>query len=294
MADPKKDDVTGVETTGHEWDGIQELNNPLPSWWLWIFYATVVWSIGFTIAYPAWPMLTEATKGMLGYSSRAEVAKEIEKAEAALATTRAKIKSSSLEEIRKNTELFDFAVARGGGLFKLHCSTCHGSNAAGAKGYPSLIDDDWIWGGSLKEIAYTISHGIRQTEEDGLPTEKARASAMPAFGAQGILKRGEVKAVAEYVLKLSKQDHDPKLAAEGEPIYAKQCVRCHGAEGKGDRSLGAPNLSDQIWLYGGDRKTVFTTIYHSRAGAMPAWLDKLDETSVKELTIYVHSLGGGE
>lgn len=282
------DQISGVETTGHEWDGIKELDNPLPNWWRWILWATVVWAIGYWIVYPAWPLVSSHTKGVLGYSSRAELATELAAAKQAQAKFVEKIRTASLEQIRTQPDLLEFALAGGRAAFSVNCSQCHGSGAQGAKGYPNLNDDEWLWGGTPTMIEKTIAHGVR----NGVDPD-ARDSQMPAFLADGILKRGQVDDVAEFVLKLSGQAHDAAKASRGAGIFAEQCVACHGDKGQGNREFGAPPLSNNIWLYGGDRNTIADVIANSRRGVMPAWGRILDPVTVKQLTIYVHSLGGG-
>ncbi len=289
MAEDKDiDAISGIETTGHEWDGIKELDNPLPNWWRWIFYASVVWSIGYWIAYPAWPLISTHTKGMLGYSSRAEVAEEISVAKQAQAGLRAKLRAASLEQIRTQPDLLEFALAGGRSAFNVNCSQCHGSGAQGFAGYPNLNDDEWLWGGSLTNIQKTITHGARNTDDDD-----ARTSDMPAFGRDKILTKAQVTDVAEFVLKLSGQDHDAGGAGRGGAIYAEQCLACHGKDGGGDTEQGAPALNNAIWLYGGDRKTIVETVSNSRRGVMPAWGRILDQVTIKQLAVYIHSLGGG-
>ncbi len=294
MAEKERDEISGVETTGHEWDGIRELNNPLPRWWLWIFYATIVYAIGYMIAYPAIPLVDDATEGALGYSSRAEVAEELAAAREAHADVTARIAATPIEEVANDPELYEFAFARGEALYRTHCSTCHGANAAGAVGFPNLQDDDWLWGGTLQEIEYTLRYGIRQSGPDGFPTAETRFSEMPAFGQLEILSRSQIEATAEYVVSLSGGEHDAELAAGGAEIYEAQCATCHGVDGGGEPLLGAPNLADTIWLYGGDRADLIETITYSRAGMMPAWEERLGDAGVKSVSIYVHDLGGGQ
>ncbi len=289
MSDKDVDQISGIETTGHEWDGIKELDNPLPRWWLWTFYATIVWAIGYAIAYPAIPLINEATSGVLGYSSRADVAQEIVKAKAANADVFEKIEAMPVADIRNDADLFQFAVAGGRSAYLVNCVQCHGSGAEGGKGYPNLNDDEWLWGGSLDEIRTTLLHGIRFEEN-----EDTRASEMPAFGRDDILTRDQIRDVAEYVLKLSGQEHDTAAAERAQTAYAENCAACHGEAGEGMREQGAPALNDAIWLYGGDRATIIETVTHSRKGVMPAWGHRLDDTTIKQLAIYVHSLGGGE
>ncbi len=290
MADQKEiDQITGIETTGHEWDGVKELNNPLPNWWRWILYATIVWSFGYWIFYPAIPLVNDYTRGVFGYSSRANVATELSAAKVAQAANIAKLSDASLEEIRTDSDLLEFALAGGRSAFNVNCSQCHGSGAQGFAGYPNLNDDEWIWGGSMEEIQYTITHGVRNETDDD-----AHVSDMPAFLRDEILSKDDISDVAAYVLKLSGQEHDQAMSFRGNIIYAENCVACHGEDGSGDSAVGAPALNNGIWLYGGDHDTVVETISNSRGGVMPAWGQILDATTVKQLSVYVHSLGGGQ
>lgn len=289
MADKKEvDQVSGIETTGHEWDGIKELNNPLPRWWLWTFYASCLWALAYWIVMPAWPLVSSFTTGVIGYSSRAKLEDTMQAARAAQAQYLDRIEQASLEEITNDRELLDFAIAGGGSAFAVNCSQCHGLGAAGSTGYPNLNDDDWIWGGSLEAISQTIHYGIRSDHDE------TRFNQMPAFGSDQILDRDQINDVAEYVLSLSSSATDAEAAARGESIFAEQCSACHGEDGAGIQELGAPNLTDAIWLYGGSKADVVATITHSRAGMMPAWTNRLDETTIKQLAVYVHSLGGGQ
>ena len=287
--DPQKDidDVTGTDTTGHSWDGIKELNNPLPRWWLWSFYACIIWGIGYSIAYPAWPMISGATAGVLGYSTRGEVAQEIARFEDANAGISAQLAAADLTTLNENEVLARFATSAGGAVFRNNCSQCHGSGAAGAVGYPNLLDDDWLWGGDFENIAYTIRHGIRN-EEDW----DARYSEMTAFNE--IFTNHEVDQVVHYVRQISGQDHDVALAAAGDPLFLDNCASCHGDNAMGNRDLGAPNLTDAIWLYGGDLESLEETVRYARFGVMPPWGERLTEAEIKAVTAYVHQLGGGE
>ena len=287
MSDKEVDSETGIETTGHEWDGIRELNNPLPRWWLWTFYATIIWGIGYTIAYPAWPTISGATAGVLGYSTRVEVAENIAAHNAENAGLVVALNAADLTAINAPDDLHRYAVARGGAVFRAQCSQCHGQGAAGAKGYPNLLDDDWLWGGDQEAIAHSIRHGIRNDTDDD-----ARYSEMPAYG--DIFTPDETAAVVEYVVSLSSTEYDTALAELGAPLFADNCAACHGNNAMGDRELGAPNLADSIWLYGGDRTTLTQTVTNARFGVMPAWGQRLSEEDVRAVAVYVHSLGGGE
>ena len=287
MTEKDIDQTTGIETTGHDWDGIKELNNPLPRWWLWCFYLTIIWGIGYVIAYPAWPLVNGATAGLLGYSTRGEVQQDIDAYATQNADLTAALATADLATLEDNADLNRFAIAGGGAVFRAHCSQCHGSGAAGAKGYPNLLDDDWLWGGTLPQIAATIRHGIRNETDDD-----ARYSQMPAFGE--LLEAEEIDQVVEHVLALAGAEHDAALATAGAEVYADNCSACHGDLGLGDREQGAPNLADAIWLYGGDRDTLHATVTYSRFGVMPAWGPRLSDAEVNAVAAYVHQLGGGE
>lgn len=284
---PEVDSITGIETTGHEWDGLKELNNPLPRWWLWIFVITIIWAIGYFIIYPAWPIPGGATKGIGGYTQL----KELQQSQAEIVARQSgyleRFGKASFHEIMDDPELYAFASAGGATAFKNNCAVCHGNGAQGAKGYPNLNDDDWLWGGKLEDIHQTLKYGIRAGND------QTHFSQMPAFGRDGFLKRDEINDVVDYVLTLS-GGKPQSTYAKGAEIFKSQCAVCHGPEGKGNHSLGAPNLADKIWLYGGDKATVFETVYNSRAGVMPAWGTRLDENTLRELTVYLHQLGGGE
>ncbi|MCR9107695.1 cytochrome-c oxidase, cbb3-type subunit III [Marivita sp. XM-24bin2] len=283
----KKDDDLDYETTGHEWDGIKEYNKPLPRWWLWTFYATIVWGVLYTIAYPAWPGIKEATPGILGFSTRAQVAEEIAAFEEANADINAQLASVELTEIAQDAELNQYAQNAGAAVFRTWCAQCHGSGAAGAKGYPNLLDDAWLWGGDIEAIHTTIAHGIRNEEDPD-----ARWSQMPAFGE--ILAEDEINQVVNYVMSLSGEPQDASQVAAGETVFLDNCAACHMDDGTGDRWQGAPNLTDAIWLYGGDFETLKETVTYSRFGVMPPWTDRLSEAEIRAVATYVHGLGGGE
>ncbi|MDC0657595.1 cytochrome-c oxidase, cbb3-type subunit III [Leisingera sp. SS27] len=276
-------------TTGHEWDGIEEFDNPMPRWWLWTFYATIIWGVLYTVAYPAWPLINGATAGVLGWSTRADVAAEITAVEEANAPVNAKLEAAELNAIAEDPELGSYAVSAGSAVFKTWCAQCHGSGAAGAKGYPNLLDDDWLWGGSVEDIHATITHGIRNEDSD-----EARYSEMPAFGRDELLEKEEISQVVNYVMSLSAEPQDASKVEAGSVVFADNCASCHMEDGTGDRAQGAPNLADAIWLYGGDYETLTETVSNSRYGVMPAWNTRLTEAEIRAVSSYVHQLGGGE
>jgi len=287
--DSKTQQRSKQQTTGHEWDGIEELNTPLPRWWVWIFYATIVWSIGYWVVYPSWPLISSYTSGTFGWSSRASVQEELESLKKLRAPLIAKLEKAKIEEILSNPDLLALARAQGRVTFQDNCAGCHGAGATGARGYPNLNDDEWLWGGKPDEIIASITYGIRS----GHP--KTQTGSMPSFGRDGSLKMEEIVAVAEYVRTLSGLKPADKIDLKlGASVYKAQCAVCHADNGKGRRDVGAPDLTDPIWLYGSDQKSIVEGIFHGRGGVMPAWADRLDAITIKALAAYIHSLGGGK
>ncbi len=284
MANKRIDEPTGTETVGHEWDGIEELNTPLPRWWLWTFYVTIVIAAIYVVLYPAWPLVKDATAGTLGWTSRGELAKDLRAAEMQRRVKFDRIGAMDIEDLPKDDELWQAAIAGGSAAFKVNCVQCHGAGAAGSEGFPNLNDNDWLWGGTLSDIEYTLQHGIRWAGSD-----QARINYMPAFG--DILSKPEVNALSSHVLSLSGK---AKGSARGAQLFAENCAACHGAGGEGDRSQGAPALNDAIWLFGGSEAEVRSQIIAPRHGVMPAWQGRLDPVTIKMLAAYVHSRGGGE
>ncbi len=283
------DAFSGTPLVGHEWDGIAELNTPLPRWWVWVFYATIVWAIGYWVVYPSWPLISGYSAGVFHYSSRAEVAQDLAALQQLRGDRAAALATTPLADIERNPTLLEFARAQGKAAFGNNCAPCHGIGATGAKGFPDLNDDDWLWGGKLDDISKTIAFGIRSGNPEG------REGDMPAFGKDGALKPAEIVVLARYVRSLSGLPipADTNVPA-GKQLFADNCAGCHGDDGKGNRELGAPNLTDKIWLYGGDEATLIQDIANGRGGVMPAWSSRLDPATIKSLTVYVHTLGGGE
>jgi len=278
-----------VGTTGHEWDGIRELNTPLPRWWLWLFYATIIWSVGYWVVYPAWPLVSSYTGGVFDWHSRSAVVSDLAALEAKRSAMEAQLASSSLQQIESTQALLDFARALGARAFADNCAPCHGAGGGGAPGYPNLDDNDWLWGGTLADIQQTITHGVRSGDPQG------HQGAMPAFGRDGMLPMSDIMLVANYVRSLSGLPTTPGVdLAAGAKIFAANCAVCHGPQGKGNRAVGAPNLTVNIWLYGPELQTIINGIWNGHGGVMPAWGGKLDPETIKALTVYVHTFGGGE
>jgi cytochrome c oxidase cbb3-type subunit 3 len=278
------DAPTGTETVGHEWDGIEELNTPLPRWWLWTFYACIAWAAVYVVLYPAWPLIDKATAGTLGWSSRGDLAKDMSAADMARQGMVERIAVTDIEKLPASPEMMQAAVAGGAAAFKINCVQCHGAGAAGSAGYPNLNDDDWIWGGTLTEIEYTLNHGIRWEGADA-----TRVNYMPAF--EGMFQPAQVKALTGHVLSLSGK---AQPNAAGAQMFSENCAACHGAAGEGQPEMGAPALNDAIWLFGGTEADVSRQILKPRHGVMPAWKDRLDPVTIKMLAAYVHSRGGGQ
>lgn len=279
---PEIDAHTGTDTTGHDWDGIKELNTPTPRWWLLVWLVTVIWAVGYWFIYPAWPTLSGegergGTRGSKGWTQYTQ----LEESQAEIKAVRARylddFTNSSYGEIKQSQALYDFGLAGGSSAFKDNCATCHGTGGSGAPGYPNLNDDDWIWGGTIEAIEQTIRYGIRAGHED------TRLSMMPAFGE--MLDGKAIENVADFVVN-GKTD--------GAQAYADNCAACHGDAGKGIREMGAPNLKDAIWLYAGSRNAIINQIKNPKHGVMPPWEDRLDSQTIRQLALYVHELGGGE
>ena len=282
------DPATGMSTTGHSWDNIEELNFPLPRWWLWTFYATIVWAIGYWVVYPAWPLVSSYTTGTFGWHSRDAIIVDMDELKAKRAEQTTKLASASLEQIRTDPNLLNIANAQAKVVFADNCATCHGDSGIGAKGgYPNLQDDDWLWGGTLEQIQATITDGAR------FSTDYGHQGSMTPFA--DVLKKEEISLLADYVRSLSGLPSEAKPDLEkAKQLFADNCAVCHGDDAKGNQELGSPNLTDGIWLYGSDKATIVETITKGRGNTMPAWKDRLDAETIKALTVYVHSFGGGK
>ncbi len=286
MATIEKDSVSGQNTTGHEWDGIKELNTPLPKWWVYVFWATVVWAVAYWFLYPSWPTVNGYLKGSLGYSSRGELANELDIQKKARSAWLSKIEASDVAAIEQDKDLLRYAMAGGKIAFNENCAACHGVGGVGAYGFPTLADDEWLWGGTLADIEQTIKFGVRNTNKD------SRQSEMPKFGADGLLKDDQISAVADYVLSLASKA--PAKGSAGETVFTENCVVCHGEDGSGQAALGAPALNNQIWLYKGTKDAIVAQVTKPKHGNMPAWSERLEPSTIKMLAVYVHNLGGGK
>lgn len=287
MSQRERDEKAGVETTGHEWDGIKELDNPLPRWWLWTFWISVAAAAAYWVLFPAWPTVDGYTRGVLGQSDRREVVQALAALQEQRGVKLATLKTASLDQIERDPELQAYALAVGQSVFGDNCATCHGQGGVGAKGYANLRDDVWLWGGSLDEIHHTINVGIRSDHPE------TRASSMPAFGRDGMLSVAQVRDLTEYVVALSHRPADKASVQRAATLFAEQCAACHGPDGKGAQAMGAPDLTDADWLYGAERQDIQGQIWNGRGGVMPTWGGRFDPETLKALAVYVHVNAGG-
>lgn len=287
MAQERHDPATGRSTTGHEWNGIEELETPIPRVVLFFLAATTLIAIGYWILMPAWPIGVTYTKGLLGLDQRAIVTKQVEDAAAARASWTDRIAEASLEEIAADPDLMQRVRETGRTLFIDNCAACHGTRGTGGPGFPNLAAKAWLWGGEPETILETIRVGINSTHAE------TRVSQMMAFGRDGTLEREQVRAVAAYVRSLSdlpmSADHKA-LIETGKEVFSANCAACHGEDARGSTDMGAPNLTDKTWIYGGDAQTVFDTIYSGRQGLMPTWEGRLSAVDMKLLALYVGTL----
>jgi len=237
---------------------------------------------------PAWPTLGGYTHGYFNHSQRDDVANAVAQLQSQRRAREVELTRATLKQIQANPDLLQFAMAEGKSAFGDNCVQCHGSGGQGARGYPNLNDDVWLWGGTLDDIQHTITFGVRST------SEKTRTSAMPAFGRDAMLKPEQIDDLTEYVVALSGRPADTSAVHRAWKLFSDNCAVCHGATGKGDRTFGAPNLTDHEWLYGPEREDIHDQIWNGHGGVMPTWGDKLSPETIKALAVYVHSLGGGE
>lgn len=284
----EKDSVTGRETTGHEWDGLRELNTPLPKWWVYTFYACIVFAVGYSVVYPSFPAIHGYFHGVMGFSSRKVVTEEVAAMTARRAASMDRIRDLPIEQVRKDPQLMAVALTAGRITFADNCQACHGAGGEGRPGYPVLADDVWLWGGTFADIQHTITVGIRSTDPD------TRTSQMPRFGADGILNPQQIGQVADYVMTLFGTPVPGADPAPGRQIFVENCAACHGDQGQGNQQMGAPALASRVHLYGGTRAAVVAQVTNPRMGVMPTWKGRLDPSTIKALAIYVHALGGGK
>lgn len=280
-----------VKTSEHEWDGITEYDNPDPSWLRVTFYITVFFALCYWIIYPSWP--TPNDNGVLNWSSEKQLQEDLKILYKIREEYQVTFDKASFDEIMKDNNLMNYAQLSGQSIFQNNCAVCHGAGGGGNPEYPNLTAGAWLWGGKIEDIQQTITYGIRNGDPD------ARDSQMPAFGRDNLLSADDVKLMAQYTIYIAKSEQEKakeKLLdlKRADEVFQANCASCHGVNGKGNYLAGAPNLTDAIWLYGGDFRTIYDVIYNGRAGRMPVWKGKLTDSEIKSVAIYVHQLGGGE
>lgn len=287
MSVGERDPHTGIHTTGHEWSGITELNTPIPRIVIFFYSMAIVIAVAMWVLLPAWPLITTFTKGLLGITQRATLETQLAEAAEQRAPWNERFAGAELEAIAADPDLLVIALRSGETLFGDNCVVCHGQDGKGGPGYPNLADDAWLWGGALDQIHETLRVGINTTHDE------TRIAQMLAFGRDEILERADIALLGTYLRSLSGlEEIDPARLEDAAALYAENCASCHGDQAKGDVELGAPNLTDAFWIYGGDRAAIYQTIYAGRTGQMPHWGDRLSPVQLKILALYVHSLGG--
>lgn len=288
MAVEERDPHTGYLTTGHEWNGITELNTPVPRAVYFFLIATILFSVGYWILMPAWPLGVSFTKGLLGIDQREIVTQSLREATLERSAWTKRIEAESFDHIRADAGLMKVVRETGRTLFGDNCAACHGTNAKGSKGFPNLTTSAWLWGGSPEKIAETIRVGVNSGHAN------ARSSQMLAFGRDQVLKRNDIDNVVAYVRSLSAAvavgGMQAKAVEAGRAVFAANCASCHGDEGKGNPELGAPDLTDNVWLYGGDEGSIHATVWGGRQGLMPSWESRLSALDRKILTLYLVDL----
>jgi cytochrome c oxidase cbb3-type subunit 3 len=289
MSTVEKDEISGQPTTGHEWNGIKELDTPGPRGVLMFLVVTHVFAVLWWVLMPTWPLGWTYTKGILGRDMHQVTQQAIVDTQQQRAWWTDKIATLPFDQIEADEQLMAVVAEAGHRLFGDNCAACHGQNAQGSSNFPDLTDDDWLWGdGTTEMIAETLRVGINS------PHPETRFSQMPAFGRDQMLSAAEVRTVASYVYSLSHPETSTPENIEqieaGHELFVNNCAGCHGEEGTGDRELGAPNLTDNFWLYGGNLQTIITTIHGGRQGHMPTWDERLSPTDIKVLALYVHAL----
>ena len=287
MAVDERDPLSGHKTTGHEWNGIKELNTPVPKPVWFFLIVTALFAVGYWILMPAWPTGTGYTRGLLGASDRTRVLEQRRESALSRADWLKHVETTPYVTLLTDPVALELIRHDGAQLFGDNCSVCHGADGRGVKGFPSLADRDWLWGGEPETVAETIRVGVNSTHPD------TRASEMIAFGAGGILDPTQVANVADYVMSLSVPSFGrakPNAVRAGREVYDANCVPCHGADGKGNQSLGVPNLTDLAWINGSDWESVYTVVVHGRKGEMPSWEGRLPAAERKLLAAYVLDL----
>lgn len=292
MSVGERDPHSGHMTTGHDWNGIKELNRPVPKI-IWLFLiATFIFSVVYWILMPAWPLGVTYTRGLLGLDQTDTLRAQLEEGADQQSAWASQIEELSFDEIRQDSQLMETARDTGSTLFGDNCAVCHGTNGRGGPGYPNLTDQAWLWGGAPEEIQQTLQVGINSEHPE------TRIAEMMAFGENNMLGRGEIRDVVTYVQSLSDleavADRPEEALSNGEEIFAANCASCHAEDGSGMTELGAPDLTDNSWIYGSDRQSIYDTIFYGRQGVMPHWEERLSPLELKILSLYVADMSAEE
>jgi cytochrome c oxidase cbb3-type subunit 3 len=289
MAEIERDPVTGRETTGHEWNGIKELDTPIPRGVLMFLIVTHLWAIAWWFFVPAWPLGTTYTKGLLGINQHTTVEARIVDGQQQRSSWTSRLESEPYDTILADEALMKTVRDTGRQLFGDNCAACHGRDGRGRANYPDLTDDDWLWGGGPELIEQTMRVGINTAHPD------SRIGQMPAFGRDEMLDRTQVRDVAAYVYSLSNPAYSTPQNIDritaGKEVFATTCAACHGENAQGNRAVGAPNLTDAHWIYGGSLDTITASVHGGRQGHMPTWDERLTTAEMRTLAVYVHDLG---
>lgn len=289
MAEIERDPVSGRETTGHEWNGIKELDTPVPRGVLMFLIVTHIWAIAWWFFVPAWPLGATYTKGLLGVDQKTTVEARVVEGQQQRSAWTARLETEPYDAILADEALMATVREAGQQLFGDNCAACHGRDGKGRANYPDLTDDDWLWGGGPELIEQTMRVGINTAHPE------SRIAQMPAFGRDQMLDRDEVRSVAAYVYSLSHPDYSTAENVDrieaGREVFVTTCAACHGEGGEGSREMGAPNLTDSYWIYGGDLQTIIASVHGGREGHMPTWDERLTTAEIRTLSLYVHDLG---
>ncbi len=276
------DEVSGQNTTGHEWDGIKELDTPIPKVVTLAYILTFLFSVGYWIFYPAWPYVSDFTRGLTDYSSRADVLGQLAEASHSRDLESRALLDRSIEDLAEDPAIRDQYEESTKVLFADNCAACHGQNLEGQRGFPDLTDASWLWSGSPEEIELTIQFGINTSHDE------TRFAEMTAFGRDEILEKEQISDLTAYIHSLSGQEHDTDAASRAAPLFAENCAACHGDDGKGGLEVGAPDLTDNHWIYGSDSAALKETIWNGRKGEMPAWDQRLSPVEIRKLALFVY------
>ena len=289
MAEIERDDVTGRETTGHEWNGIKELDTPVPRGVLMFLIVTHIWAIAWWFLVPAWPLGTTYTKGLLGIDQRTTVEARVVEGQRERSAWMARLETEPYDVIMADEALMQTVRNTGRQLFGDNCAACHGRDGKGGTNYPDLTDDDWLWGGGAELVEQTMRVGINTAHPD------TRIAQMPAFGRDEMLDREQVRDVAAYVYSIANPDYSTPENLDrinaGREVFVTTCAACHGENAQGSAEVGAPNLTDDRWVYGGSMDTIIASVHGGRQGHMPTWEKRLSNADIRTLALYVHDLG---